>query len=122
MHSVQKQIPRSSKEGGFITQLYTILHISCILVTHYLLDCYTLLHITHCYTMSRCFQDCFATIPPYPYYYLSDPSNFSLLQIINSVCFGKPVLMFSCVFCPIGGAKPKFKLVCSPSLVSEIMC
>ncbi len=58
--------------------------------------------------MSRCFQDCFATIPPYPYYF-GDPSNLSLLHDKNSVWFGRPVLMFSCVFCPIEDAKDKFK-------------
>ncbi len=70
---------------------------------------YFLWHIvTHSYTKSHCFQDCFATILPYPYY-LGDPSSFSLLHDKNSVWFGRPDLMFSCVFCPIGGAKDKFK-------------
>ncbi len=65
----------AARKAEYCAYFYKLLHISCILVTHY--SIVSLQIVTHCYTMSRCFQDCFATIPPHPYYYLGDPSNFS---------------------------------------------
>ena len=47
-------------------------------------------------------------IPPYPYY-LGDPSTLSIIEDIESVWFGRPVLMFSCIFRPLGGAMESFK-------------
>ena len=46
-------------------------------------------------------QDCFATIPPFPYYE-GDPDEFHIVSNMEDVLYGRPILMFSCIFHPCG--------------------
>ena len=41
-----------------------------------------------------CVQDCFATIPPYPYY-LGDPEEFNLSLQLDEVMYGRPIGLYS---------------------------
>ena len=49
-------------------------------------------------------QDCFATIPPFPYYE-GDPDEFHIVRNMEDILYGRPILMFSCIFHPCGRPK-----------------
>ena len=49
---------------------------------------------------SDLFQDCFATIPPHPFY-LGDRSEFHIMKDMEDVMYGRPILFFSVVFRPL---------------------
>ncbi len=114
---------RSSYRGAARKVIHTVTH------------CYTLLHVS--LKCAYCSQDCFATFPAYPYQ-LGGPSKFSTIDDIDSVWFGRPVLMFSSyIFRPLGCAKESFncnlmsahfsawnllknlKVLCNPNEASE---
>ena len=43
-----------------------------------------------------------ATIPPFPTFE-GDPSTFNIIQDMSQVTFGRPIMMFTCFFVPVGG-------------------
>ncbi len=44
-------------------------------------------------------QDCFATIPPFPFY-RGNQEDFNIVQDMDDVMFGRPELLFRCKFHP----------------------
>lgn len=44
-------------------------------------------------------QDCFATIPPFPFY-RGNQEDFNIVQDMDDVMFGRPELLFRCKFRP----------------------
>ncbi len=60
-----------------------------------------------------CFlKDCFATIPPHPYGEI-DPERFDILTDMDSVLFGRPILMFSRQFRPYRSKNADHDFVCN---------
>ena len=57
-------------------------------------------------------KDCFATIPPHPYCEI-DPERFDFLTYMDSVLFGRPILMFSCQLRPYRSKNPDHDFVCN---------